>query len=54
MAKVSEDYFMAQHVKQKQLGLHERRIGIVYVDNYRARGCLNLARLIVCGELTLG
>lgn len=48
MAKVSEDYFNSSARKAEtvlgwtrrsvQLGLHERRTGIVCVDNYRARG----------------
>lgn len=48
MAKVSEDYFDGSARKAEtilgwcrhsvQLGLHERRSGIVCVDNYRARG----------------
>ena len=48
MAKVAEDYFEGSARKAEtvlgwnrqsvQLGLHERRTGIVCVDNYRARG----------------
>jgi hypothetical protein len=48
MAKVSEDYFDGSARKAEtvfgwdrrsvQLGLHERRAGIVCVDNYQARG----------------
>jgi hypothetical protein len=48
MAKVTEDYFEGSARKAEtvlgwcrhsvQLGLHERRTGIVCVDNYRARG----------------
>lgn len=48
MAKVSEDYFDSSARKAEtvlgwdrrsvQLGLHERRTGIVCVDNYQARG----------------
>lgn len=48
MAKVTEDYFegsarQAETVlgwgrQSVQLGLHERRTGILCVDNYRARG----------------
>ena len=48
MAKVAEDYFGGSTRKTEtvlgwnrdsvQLGLHERRSGIVCVDNYRARG----------------
>lgn len=48
MAKVAEDYFGGSARKTEtvlgwnrdsvQLGLHERRSGIVCVDNYRARG----------------
>lgn len=48
MAKVSEDYFEGSARKAEtvlgwsrhsvQLGLHERRTGIVCVDNYRFRG----------------
>lgn len=48
MAKVSEDYFNGSARKAEtvfgwdrrsvQLGLHERRTGIVCVDNYQARG----------------
>jgi len=48
MAKVAEDYFegsarkaetvMGWNRQSVQLGLHERRTGIVCVDNYRARG----------------
>jgi hypothetical protein len=48
MAKVSEDYFDGSARKAEtvfgwdrrsvQLGLHERRTGIVCVDNYQARG----------------
>lgn len=48
MAKVSEDYLDGSARKAEtvlgwnrhsvQLGLHERRTGIVCVDNYRARG----------------
>jgi hypothetical protein len=48
MAKVSEDYFDGSARKAEtalgwcrhsvQLGLHERRSGLVCVDNYRARG----------------
>lgn len=48
MAKVSADYFDGSARKAEtvlgwcrhsvQLGLHERRTGIVCVDNYRARG----------------
>lgn len=48
MAKVAEDYFDGSARKTEtvlgwnrdsvQLGLHERRSGIVCVDNYRARG----------------
>lgn len=48
MAKVTEDYFEGSARKAEtalgwcrhsvQLGLHERRTGIVCVDNYQARG----------------
>ena len=48
MAKVSEDYFEGSARKTEtvfgwdrrsvQLGLHERRTGIICVDNYQARG----------------
>lgn len=48
MAKVTEDYFEGSARKAEtvlgwnrhsvQLGLHERRSGIICVDNYRARG----------------
>jgi Rhodopirellula transposase DDE domain len=48
MAKVTEDYFDSSARKAEtvlgwnrhsiQLGLHERRTGIVCVDNYQARG----------------
>lgn len=48
MAKVTEDYFESSARKAEtvlgwnrhsvQLGLHERRSGIICVDNYRARG----------------
>jgi hypothetical protein len=48
MAKVAQDYFEGSARKTEtvlgwgratvQLGLHERRSGIVCVDNYRARG----------------
>lgn len=48
MAKVTEDYLAGSARKAEtvlgwnrrsvQLGLHERRTGIVCVDNYRARG----------------
>jgi Rhodopirellula transposase DDE domain len=48
MAKVSEDYFDGSARKAEtvfgwdrrsvQLGLHERRAGVVCVDNYQARG----------------
>lgn len=48
IAKVSEDYFDGSARKAEtvfgwdrrtvQLGLHERRTGIVCLDNYRARG----------------
>ncbi len=48
MAKVTEEYFDSSARKAEtvlgwnrhsiQLGLHERRTGIVCVDNYRARG----------------
>jgi Rhodopirellula transposase DDE domain len=48
MAKVAEDYFEGSARKTEtflgwnrdsvQLGLHERRSGMVCVDNYRARG----------------
>lgn len=48
MAKVTEEYFEGSARKAEtvlgwyrhsvQLGLHERRTGIVCVDNYRARG----------------
>lgn len=48
MAKVAEDYFNGSARKAEtvlgwcrhsvQLGLHERRSGIVCVDNYQARG----------------
>lgn len=48
MAKVAEDYFEGSARKAEtvlgwnrhsvQLGLHERRSGIICVDNYRARG----------------
>ncbi len=48
MAKVAEDYFGGSARKTErglgwnresiQLGLHERRSGILCVDNYRARG----------------
>ena len=48
MAKVAEDYFAGSARKTEthlgwnretvQLGLHERRTGILCVDNYRARG----------------
>lgn len=48
IAKVAEDYFDGSARKTEtllgwnrdsvQLGLHERRTGIVCVDNYRARG----------------
>lgn len=48
MAKVAEDYFGGSARKTEtvlgwnresvQLGLHERRSGIICVDNYRARG----------------
>lgn len=48
MAKVTEDYFNGSARKAEtvlgwcrhsvQLGLHERRSGIVCVDNYQARG----------------
>ncbi len=48
MAKVAEDYFASSARKTEtvlgwnrdsvQLGLHERRSGIVCVDNYQARG----------------
>ncbi len=48
MAKVAEDYFDGSARKAEtvlgwnrntvQLGLHERRSGIICVDNYRARG----------------
>jgi hypothetical protein len=48
MAKVTEDYFNGSAHKAEtalgwcrhsvQLGLHERRTGIVCVDNYQARG----------------
>ena len=49
MAKVSEDYCGGSARKAEtifgwnrhsvQLGLQERRTGIICVDNYRARGC---------------
>lgn len=49
MAKVSEDYCEGSARKAEtifgwnrhsvQLGLQERRTGIICVDNYRARGC---------------
>ena len=49
MAKVSEDYCRGSARKAEtifgwnrhsvQLGLQERRTGIICVDNYRARGC---------------
>jgi len=48
MAKVAEDYFNGSARKVEtfmgwnrfsvQLGLHERRTGLICVDNYRARG----------------
>lgn len=48
MAKVAEDYFNSSARKVEtfmgwnrdsvQLGLHERRTGLICVDNYRARG----------------
>ncbi|MEG4990290.1 hypothetical protein QUB08_31940 [Microcoleus sp. BR0-C5] len=48
MAKVAEDYFnawarqvetfMGWNRDSVQLGLHERRTGLICVDNYRARG----------------
>jgi len=48
MAKVAEDYFntsarkvetfMGWNRSSVQLGLHERRTGVICVDNYRARG----------------
>ena len=48
IAKVAEDYFggsarktetvLGWNRKSMQLGLHERRSGLIYVDNYRARG----------------
>lgn len=48
MAKVAEDYFDGSARKTEthlgwcrhsiQLGLHERRTGMICVDNYRARG----------------
>jgi Rhodopirellula transposase DDE domain len=48
MAKVSEDYFDGSARKAEtvfgwdrrsvQLGLHERRAGVICVDNYQARG----------------
>jgi hypothetical protein len=48
MAKVTEDYFAGSARKAEsvlgwkrsgvQTGLHERRTGIICVDNYRARG----------------
>lgn len=48
MAKVTEDYFDSSARKAEtvlgwnrgcvQLGLHERRTGIVCIDNYQARG----------------
>ncbi|MEG4389542.1 ISAzo13 family transposase, partial [Microcoleus sp. N9_A2] len=48
MAKVAEDYFntwarkvetfMGWNRDSVQLGLHERRTGLICVDNYRVRG----------------
>lgn len=56
MAKVTEDYFDGSARKAEtilgwcrhsvQLGLHERRSGIVCVDNYRARGRRKSAELL--------
>lgn len=49
MAKVTEDYFRGSPRKAEtvlgwnrhsvQRGLHERKTGIICLDNYRARGC---------------
>jgi hypothetical protein len=48
MGKVAEDYFtgsarkaetvLGWNRKSVQLGLHERRTGLICIDNYRARG----------------
>ncbi|QLE41168.1 hypothetical protein FD723_12435 [Nostoc sp. C052] len=56
MAKVTEDYFdnsarIAETVlgwnrQSIQLGLHERRTGIVCVDNYQARGRHNSVEIL--------
>jgi len=56
MAKVTEDYFDGSARKAEtilgwcrhsvQLGLHERRSGLVCVDNYRARGRRQSAELL--------
>lgn len=50
MAKVAEDYFngsarqaetyLGWNRNSVQLGLHERRVGVICVDNYQARGRL--------------
>lgn len=56
MAKVTEDYFNSSARKAEtvlgwnrscvQLGLHERRTGIVCVDNYQARGRHNSVKML--------
>lgn len=56
MAKVTEDYFDSSARKAEtvlgwnrscvQLGLHERRTGIVCVDNYQARGRHNSVEML--------
>jgi len=56
MAKVTEDYFDSSARKAEtvlgwnrqtvQLGLHERRTGIVCVDNYQARGRDNSVEIL--------
>ena len=56
MAKVTEDYFDGSARKAEtvlgwnrqsvQLGLHERRTGIVCVDNFKARGRHNSIKIL--------
>ncbi|MGI8500921.1 MAG: hypothetical protein ACR2LR_07240, partial [Hassallia sp.] len=63
MAKVTEDYFdssarIAETVlgwnrQTVQLGLHERRTGIVCVDNYQARGRDNSVEILPNLELDI-
>jgi hypothetical protein len=63
MAKVAEDYFGRSARKTEtvlgwnrdsvQLGLHERRSGIICVDNYRARGRLKSEEVLANLEIDI-